>query len=317
MVSDTSIEIRGLRRRFGENEALRDVSLSVAPGEIHALLGPNGAGKTTLLRILTGLVTADGGEVAILGRPIGEIGFRAYHKQVGLVPSGDRSFYLRISGFENLLFFARLQGLPRRDAAARAMELIRDVGLEDAAKRPVGLYSHGMQKRLSVARGLLTTAAVLLVDEATHDLDPEGARRVQDLVDAAAQRGTAIIWTTQRLDEIRGFAHRVTVLDRGMVRFQGTVPALMARSVPRRYVLRLAHDADVLGAGQGALAPVGELMRGAGEIDDHYVLVLMDGASLGQALGHLLGAGVEIIACTEERSGIEDAFLNVVRGAAT
>jgi len=316
-VTDAAIEIRGLRRAFGENEALRDVSLSVRPGEIHALLGPNGAGKTTLLRILTGLVAADGGEVTILGRAMDEIGFRAYYKQVGLVPSGDRSFYLRISGFENLLFFARLQGLRRREAAARAMELIRDVGLEDAAKRPVGLYSHGMQKRLSVARGLLTAAAVLLVDEATHDLDPEGARRVQDLVEAAARRGTAIIWTTQRLDEIRGFADQVTVLDHGLVRFQGTVPALMARSIPRRYVLRLRHATDALEAARGAVAPVGEVMRGAGEIGDHYVLVLTDGVSLGDALGRLVGAGVEIIACTEERSGLEDAFLNVVRGTTT
>ena len=144
------------------------------------------------------------------------------------MPSGDRSFYLRVSGLENLVFFGRLYGLRKPRAFARAWECLRAVGLEEAARIWVGLYSHGMQKRLSVARGLLSDPVVLFVDEATHDLDPEGARRIQDLMADAASRGTAVVWATQRLDEIRGFADQVTVLDRGAVRFVGTVPQLMA-----------------------------------------------------------------------------------------
>jgi ABC-type multidrug transport system ATPase subunit len=102
------------------------------------------------------------------------------------------------------------------------------VGLTDAARRRVATYSHGMQKRLSIARALLTQPAVLLVDEATHDLDPEGAQRVRGLVAERAAAGAAVVWATQRVDEIGDFAHRVTLLSGGRVRFTGSVGELLA-----------------------------------------------------------------------------------------
>ncbi|HEX6131843.1 MAG TPA: ABC transporter ATP-binding protein, partial [Actinomycetota bacterium] len=234
-----AIEAIGVVRRFRERPALRGVSVHVVPGEIHALLGRNGAGKTTLLRILAGLATPDEGEVRAFGEPGHRPMTRDARAVVGLVPSGDRSFYLRLSGLENLVFFARLYGLRKRRASERAREMLRWVELEDAATRAVGEYSHGMQKRLSVARGLLMEPPILLVDEATHDLDPGAAIRVRDLVTAARDRGTAVIWATQRLDEIRGFADRVTILHEGLVRFEGSVPQLMATTAPTRYVVQL------------------------------------------------------------------------------
>ncbi len=171
------------------------------------------------------------GSVRVLGQEV-ERRNREARGLVGLVPSGDRSFYLRISGLENLAFFGRLNGLRRRAAFERAAELLGHVGLADAAERPVGEYSHGMQKRLSVARALITDPAVLLVDEATHDLDPEGARRIRALIEDCANRGAAVVWATQRLDEIRGFAGSVTLLHEGRVRFAGSVPALLEHSSP-------------------------------------------------------------------------------------
>jgi ABC-type multidrug transport system ATPase subunit len=124
---------RELTRRFGEHVALRNVALSVAPGEIHALLGPNGAGKTTLLRILAGLTTPSDGDVWVLGADASRAE-RAWRAQIGLVPSGDRMLYLPLSGLENLVFFARLHGMSRRRARARAEEVLVYVGLSHAAK---------------------------------------------------------------------------------------------------------------------------------------------------------------------------------------
>jgi ABC-2 type transport system ATP-binding protein len=222
-----ALEVRGLRRAFDRRLALDGVDLVVPGGEIHALLGPNGAGKTTLLRTISGLVAPTEGSVSVLGVDV-TAGTRARRGQVGLVPSGDRTFYLRISGFENLVFFARLQGLPRRKAFARAQEVLAAVGLADAGRRRVATYSHGMQKRLSIARALLTEPEVLLVDEATHDLDPEGADRVRSLVAERADAGTAVVWATQRVEEINGFADRVTLVSRGRVRFTGSVVELLA-----------------------------------------------------------------------------------------
>jgi ABC-type multidrug transport system ATPase subunit len=305
-----AVEVRELSRRFESKLALDRVSLRVEDGEIHALLGPNGAGKTTLLRILAGLVTPSGGEVYVNGTPTAGSP-RALRALIGLVPSGDRSFYLRITGLENLVFFARLQGFSKRAAFAKAEETIAAVGLADDARTRVGLYSHGMQKRLSVARALLTDPKVLLVDEATHDLDPEGGRRIRSLVAELAAGRAAVVWATQRLDEIRGFAGHVTLLGQGRTCFAGTVAELMEHSVPRRFLLRLRNGSQngeleaALQAALGSLATV----EGTGRESEHYLLSLREDAVLGDALGALIAARFEVLACRQERSEIEDAFV--------
>jgi ABC-2 type transport system ATP-binding protein len=304
-----AIEARSVARSFGDKHALVDVSLAVMPGEIHALLGPNGAGKTTLLRILTGLTGPDAGEVRVLGSGAGELMSRTARSAIGLVPSGDRTFYMRLSGLENLRFFARVHGLGKQEATDRAWEVLRDVGLEDAAKRPAGIYSHGMQKRLSVARALLMSPPILFVDEATHDLDPEAARRVQELVAAARDRGTAVMWATQRIDEIRGFADRVTVLREGTVRFEGTVPQLMAVTIARRYLVHLRGTGDVGAVARTALAGIGDV-RVSGDSDgEHFLIALFDEVVLGSAVAALDAAGLAVLTCREERSEIEAAFM--------
>jgi len=123
-----AIEVEGVSRRYGSFEALRDVSLEVAPGDIHAVLGPNGAGKTTLLRVLNGLAEPSAGSVHVLDRPVGRA--RDLRRSMGVVPSGDRSFYERISALENLRFFAYLHEMSGRAAHKRAMAVLAAVGLE-------------------------------------------------------------------------------------------------------------------------------------------------------------------------------------------
>jgi ABC-2 type transport system ATP-binding protein len=226
-----AIDVRGLQRRFGSRTAIAGIDLTVRPGEIHALLGPNGAGKTTLLRTLAGLVEPSAGTVRVAGADASK-GPRALHGKVGFVPSSDRSAYQRISGVENLAFFARLHGMRKKPAYARARAVLADVGLAERGDDPVNAWSHGMQQRLSVARALLTDPPVLLIDEATHDLDPEAAAVVRELVAGRAERGTTVLWATQRLDELRGFAGEVTLMSSGVAAFRGTVEALAARALP-------------------------------------------------------------------------------------
>jgi ABC-2 type transport system ATP-binding protein len=311
---EAALEVEGLSRSFGTTRALSRVSLQVRTQEVHALLGPNGAGKTTLLRVLAGLVDPDAGEIQVLGRPAKDIPYRSARRLFGVVPSGDRSFYLRMSGLENLVFFARLHGLRRARALERAWECLEAVGLADVGRAWVGTYSHGMHKRLSVARALLTHPAVLLVDEATHDLDPEGARRIRALVSAAAEEGAGVIWATQRVEEIRGFADRVTLLHRGEVRFAGSVARLIATSPARRYLLHLqdghAHPPNLLAEARAALA--GSLVS-AGPDPEHLLLALPEEITLGEAVSSLVGAGLEVLACREEGSGVEEAFLSLTQ----
>ncbi len=308
------IEALDVSRRFGAKRALDGVSLSVARGEIGALLGPNGAGKTTLLRILCGLLDPHAGSVRVMG-------FDARHsprelrQRIGLIPSGDRSFYLRISGLENLVFFARLHGLSRRAAVSRSLEVLEVVGLRGAERQRAGTYSHGMQKRLSVARALLLEPAVMLIDEATHDLDPEGGRQVRELVSDLARRGAAVLWATQRLDEIRGFADSVTLISEGEMRFAGSVPELMSHALPQRYLLRVQNGSESGKALepllQAALADIGTISIAADGGADDFVLSLREHTALGDALRSLLDADVQIYACREEQSQIEDAFIRL------
>ena len=308
------VEILDVHHSFGTKHALRGVSLSVESGEIHALLGPNGAGKTTLLRVLSGLVDPRLGSARIAGIDSADHTTALRHL-IGLVPSGDRTFYLRISGLENLAFFGRMYGLSRREALRRARARIEDVGLSEVATKPVYSYSHGMQKRLSVARALLSDPRALLVDEATHDLDPEGSQRVRGLVREAAANGTAVIWTTQRLEEIRGFADRVTLLTAGQVRFGGTVAELMSLAESRSYLVRVEglepHDDHQLSILRSALWGVATLEIAPGSGPVHLRLRLEAESVIGDAIATLVSAGARVVSCREERSEIEEAFMTV------
>ena len=194
--------------------------------------------------------------------------------------------------------------------------MLEAVGLEDAARRPVNTYSHGMQKRLSFARALLTEPPVLLVDEATHDLDPGAATQVRALATERAEAGAAIVWATQRIEELPGFAGNVTVL-----------------ATRGRLLLGLCHgahggggaDRHLLGFARGALAARAELEAALGGSrlepardgdPDHAVLVLAPGMPLGRAIAALEQAGAAVLSCRDERPPIERAFLAVTGGRA-
>jgi ABC-2 type transport system ATP-binding protein len=301
-----ALRLAGLVRRFGARTVLDGVDLTVSPGEVHALLGPNGAGKTTLVRVLAGLTDPSAGSVWRAGR-------------VSLVPSGDRSLYLRLNGRENLIFFGRLNGLRLRPARARADELLEQVGLSDATTMPVRSYSHGMQKRLSVARALLVEPAILLVDEATHDLDPEGAIRIRGLVSELASDGVAVVWTTQRIEEIRGFADSVTFLAGGRVRFQGSVDALLRHAPDPSYRVRVRNghperlpDTAALQRALGDRALIAASAAGR----DEFVLSPAREHPLGAAVVALAGAGYQVLACQRAGAEVEEAFLALAAAAA-
>jgi len=311
-----AVEVHDLVRTFGPKAALAGVDLVVRPGQVHALLGRNGAGKTTLLRTLVGLVDATSGMVRLQGVAAPTLPRASRARLIQLVPSGDRTFYLRLSGRENLLFFARLQGMGKAAAREQVARCIESVGLTEAARRAVSTYSHGMQKRLSVARALLTEPAVLLVDEATHDLDPAAAEQVRSLIRSVTGRGAAVIWATQRLDEIRGFADEVTLLRQGRVRFHGTVEQLQHAAVSRRLIMRLqARSIPSL--------PVDQALSAAGDVveldlmDDHQILTfdLHPDVVLSAAVMALHVVGWDVLACRRERSELESAFLELTEEA--
>lgn len=216
----SAIEVLHLRKRFGAIEALRGVNLTVKPGEIVALLGPNGAGKSTLLRIVATLIEPDGGSVRIAGRdPSAEP--LAARGSIGLMLGEERSLYWRLSGRQNLDFFAALQGVPRTQVSDRTSGLLERFGLADVADRRCGQYSTGMRARLGLARALIAAPPVLLLDEPARSLDPVAAADLRGLLCELAGDGqTAVLYATHDLHDAAEIAQRTIGIDDGAIVFE-------------------------------------------------------------------------------------------------
>lgn len=212
--------IRG-RLRGETVTALEDITLSVDAGEAVALVGPNGAGKSTLLRILAGLLAPTSGEARVLGQDV-RTARAAYRARVGLVAGEDRSASFRLTGRQNLVFFAALCGWRGSDARGRVSELLSRVGLAEAADRSAGTYSSGMRARLSLARGLIGDPEVVLADEPTRGLDPRAAEEFRGLLRGLVASGRALLVATHDLGEVRAICQRVAVMEAGRLRALGS-----------------------------------------------------------------------------------------------
>ena len=211
------IRVRGLVRRFGNVVALDGLDLDVERGEIVSLLGPNGAGKSTLLRILGTVVLPDRGTASVCGVDV-VANPGAARRQIGLMVGDEHSLYWRLSGTENLAFFAALHGLRRSEALRESAELLDVVGLSEAAERPVMGYSSGMRARLSLARALLAAPPLLLLDEPTRSLDPLAAVEFREMaVRLTRERQAGILLATHDLHEAAAVSDRIVVLAAGRV----------------------------------------------------------------------------------------------------
>jgi ABC-2 type transport system ATP-binding protein len=209
------VTMRAVGKHFGPVTALTDIDLSVRAGELVAILGSNGAGKSTLLRILGTAVLPDEGEATVAGHNVAREA-AAVRRAIGFMLPDERSWYWRLSGRHNLEFFAALNGLRRAGAAERADELLREVGLEQAADRRFDGYSSGMRVRLSLARALISRPPVLLLDEPTRSIDPVGRKHFRELLTAVAERSeTSVLVATHDLHEAAELATRSVVLSYG------------------------------------------------------------------------------------------------------
>ena len=220
--SALAVEVVGLTKRFGSVTALNGVDLTVKAGHVVALLGPNGAGKSTLTRILATLVLPDSGSASICGHDVVTRSAEV-RNELGVTLSDERSWYWRLSGRQNLEFFAALYGYNRAGGRERTQELLELIDLADAADRRFDGYSAGMRARLSLARALLPDPPVLLLDEPTRSLDPvataEFRRLVRDLVD---EHDISVLLTTHNLHEAAALANEVVVLVGGRIRGHAT-----------------------------------------------------------------------------------------------
>jgi ABC-2 type transport system ATP-binding protein len=238
-MEQTAIQVRNLRKSFRKRNGFRkkselwaidDVSFSVAQGETYGLLGPNGSGKSSLIRILSTLLIADSGYVNLMGFTLPEQQ-EEVRKIIGRV-SVDAAFYKKLSARENLLYTALLYGQKARDAERRAMDILEQLGMENAKfSTPLEEMSRGMQQKISIARALMINPPLLLLDEPTTGLDPKSRRDVQAfLEDLQSREGTTILLTTHDMAEAERLCVRIGFLAHGKLVAEGTAAHLMRHS---------------------------------------------------------------------------------------
>ncbi len=215
-----------MRPVVSEELALNDVSFEVSCGETYGLLGPNGSGKSTLIRILSTLLTPDGGEVSVLGHRLPKEE-RDVRWKVGRV-SADAAFYKRLSARENLLYTAYLYGLNPKEAEPRAMQILERLGIESRKfSSPLEELSRGMQQKVAITRALLINPPLLLLDEPTTGLDPKSRRDVHEFLELLKRdEGTTILLTTHDMGEAERLSARIGFLSKGKLIQEGTAQTL-------------------------------------------------------------------------------------------
>ena len=246
MSMETVIECLNLRRIFvsrtlagkkREVVALNGTNFAVPRGIIFGLLGPNAAGKTTTIRIFTTLLTPSSGQARVMGFDVVKDASKV-RRQIGLILGGERGLYGRLTGEENMKYFAAINHLSRETAKKRIKELIGMVGLDMAGDRPVEQYSRGMRQRLHVARGLLTDPEILFMDEPTIGLDPEGARELRSLIPELARQGKTILLTTHYMFEADELCEQIAIINKGEIVASGT-PSEIKRKFSKVAVLEV------------------------------------------------------------------------------
>ena len=268
-----------LRRRV---EAARDVSLEVRRGEIFGFLGPNGAGKTTTIKMLMGLVRPTRGHARLLGRPVPDLEAK---RHVGFLPESPY-FYDYLTPLEFLDFCGALCNLDRPTRRARARELLEQVGLGQAADRPMRKFSKGMLQRAGLAQALMHDPEVVVLDEPMTGLDPLGRKDVRDLMVELRRRGKTVFFSTHILPDVELVCDRVAIVVRGCVRDVGPLAKLLS---PRLL------GTEVVTRARGQETPT--------------VLQLEGDADVSQALRAALERGETVESVTPRRESLEDLFV--------
>lgn len=302
---DPVITTNRLSRQFGENWAVRDLSLSVARGQVFGFLGPNGAGKTTTIRLLNGLLQPSQGAASVLGMDPATDG-HAIRARSGVLTENP-SLYEALTARENLRFVGRVYGVPEEVLQGRIDTLLARFGLQDRADDKTGAYSRGMKQRLAIARALLHEPEILFLDEPTSGLDPAASRDVQDLVQELAQRhGLTIFMCTHNLVEAEKLCDLVGVIHRGSLRAIGS-PAQLARELWHNMLIEIdlkdPPDHAVKQAVQNQQGVVGL------EIDGSQMIVEVSDIDVTPSLVQaVVAAGGQIYGVRKRDHGLEDVY---------
>ena len=289
--------------------AVDHLNLNVEGSSILGLLGPNGAGKTTFIMMLTGLTLPTSGSAKVLGYDIVKES-KEIRKKVGLLPEGF-GFYDHLTAPQNLEYIAALNDIPKAERAKRIDEALSLVGLQDVKERKVGGFSRGIKQRLGIAQALLKNPELLIFDEPTIGLDPEGARAFKDLVIRLHKEGKTVILSTHLLFEVGPLCHSVVVMNRGRAIVQGKVKDLVEKLMAEEgYRIRFE--------GKGNLEAFAEGLRKLKEVKEVRLetngISLIASGDISVQIGRLAPTyGVEVSTLRVEEPTLEDLFMKYYR----
>lgn len=306
-MTDLAVETRGLTKRFGHQLAVGGIDLSVPRGSVFAMLGPNGSGKTTTIRMLLGLAAATAGSAQVLDQDVPG-GLRAALPQVGALIEGP-AFYPFLSGADNL---ARLDAAdPRgqaRTRSRRVAEALERAGLTQAAGKKVRAYSLGMKQRLGLANALLLPRELLVLDEPTNGLDPQGTREVRSLIRSLADGGTTVLVSSHLLAEVEQVSTHAAVMHQGRLQAQGTVAELRAAGAASVLLRTPDGDAAATELARLGLEVTSRRQAEAGSTDLTAALP-EDAPAAERLVAELVAAGVGVRGFEVRRPSMEELFV--------
>ncbi len=300
-MSASLITARGLRKSFGEFEAVRGIDVDVRRGEVFGFLGPNGAGKSSTMRMIAAVSPPSTGQLRILGMDPALDG-PAIRARIGVCPQED-TLDVELNVFDNLFVYGRYFGIPRGEARERARELLDFVQLGAKARSKVEDLSGGMKRRLTIARSLINRPDLLLLDEPTTGLDPQARHLLWDKLFRLKQQGVTLVLTTHYMDEAEQLCDRLVVMDKGAIVAEGSPVELISRHATRE-VAELRFGLGESERMDGALADLGHVEV----LPDRVLVYSEDGESV---IAKVHERGLRPVAVLVRRSTLEDVFLHL------
>jgi len=302
LTSEPILRTSGLGKRYKKRWAVHELDLEVFRGDVFGFLGPNGAGKSTTIRMLLSLIRPTTGDIHLFGHPLSRERSAALQKVGGIVEKPD--FYLYLSAYRNLEILGALHGGVR---PSRILEVLQLVGLKERVHDKVKSYSHGMKQRLGIAQALLSDPELVVLDEPTNGLDPQGMKEVRDLIHRlVGDFGKTIFLSSHLLSEIEMVANRMAILDKGELVVQGEVASLLQQG--EQYVILKGKPRKTIRSVLQALKIITSFKEHDGQFD--VVMPFKDIAVLAR---QLVRKGVSIDALIPKRS-LEDFFLSITEG---
>jgi len=306
--------------RKKEITALSDLNIQVKRGEIFGLLGPNGAGKTTLIKILCTLVLPTSGRALVNGYDVMKDG-KSIKKIIGYVICEERSFYWRLTGRQNLKFFATLNNITGYEARLRIEEALELMGLQADADRMFKDYSTGMRQKLAIARGLLTDPEILFLDEPTRGLDPMAGEKLRKFIKERIneEKKKTVILTSHNLQEVQDLCHRIAIIHKGEIKTCGPLGEIKRIfDSSRRYVIKLKSPYDGLIEKvfkPTSLREVITISNGSLSKDLQVEVEIQDGdQAIAEVIEKIVGVGGKVISCYHKETPLSELFSKVIDG---